>query len=48
MGQTGPGQIGNKLKGARFNSADKTASKYSKINNYFIQYVTNTLVKNEY
>ena len=45
MSRTGYGQIGHKLKGDKFNSKDKLASKGSKINTDLIEYVPKTLVK---
>ena len=47
MGQTDHGQIGRKLKGARWNLKYKTASKGSKINTHLIGYVTKIHVKNK-
>ena len=47
MGWTGHGQICCKLKGDKYNSKGKPASKGSNINNYLIEYVSKTLVKNK-
>ena len=45
MGWTGHGQIGWNFQGERYNSAEKTASKVSKISNCLIEYVPNKIVK---
>ena len=47
MDQTVHGQVSCKLKGERCNPKYKTASKYSKINTYLIEYFPKTLAKRE-
>ena len=47
MGITGHGQISQKFKGERCNSAEKTASRGNKINTNLIEYATKRLVKKE-
>ena len=47
MGWTSHGHIGIKLKGDRWNLADKTASEVSNIATYLVKYVLKNIVKKE-